>query len=387
MPVVLELVGDAELVQRAGAEHVEHEHRVVRRDRAARFADDLRVRDAARVAYARDPVHDVARVLVERVVHRRFVVRAAAVVVDAQAAADVHVLDPGAEESQLRIDVRQLGDRVLDPPDVLQLRADVAVHELEAVEHVVALEHLDHLEDLGDEQPELRLLARRLAPAPGTLGGELHPHADVRPDAVLLGVLEDQAELGEILHHRHDPAAELGRQRHRLDVAVVLEAVADDQPVGVVLGQAHHHQQLRLGADLKAEPERGTAAVDLLDDQPLLVHLDREHGRVAAAIVVLRDRLGEGVVQALQAVGDDVGEADHDRRRQVAGLQALDDVEQVDLAADLLVRADCHVAGLVDPEVAAAPGIDLVQLRGVVDLPAERGGKLGRGVVHWRRAR
>ena len=86
------LAGDAELVERRAAERIEDEHAVVRGDRAARFADDHRVLDVARVADARDAVHDVARVFVERVVHRGFVVGAAAVVVDAEAAADVDVL-------------------------------------------------------------------------------------------------------------------------------------------------------------------------------------------------------------------------------------------------------------------------------------------------------
>jgi hypothetical protein len=74
------------------AEHVEDQHAVVRGDRAARLADDHRVRDAARVA-------DACR----RDRRRRWRTRAAcssstrrsscrAVVVDAEAAADVDVL-------------------------------------------------------------------------------------------------------------------------------------------------------------------------------------------------------------------------------------------------------------------------------------------------------
>ena len=47
--------------------------------------------------------------------------------------------------------MRQLVDRLLDAADVLQLAARVAVHQLQAVEHVVLLEHVEQLEDLGDE--------------------------------------------------------------------------------------------------------------------------------------------------------------------------------------------------------------------------------------------
>ena len=125
-----------ELVERRGAERVEDQHAVVGGDRAPGLADDHRVRDVARVADAGDAVHHVAGVLVERVVHRRGEVGAAAVVVDAQAAADVDVLQARAHQLQLRVDVRELVDRVLDAADVLQLAARMAVHQLQAVEHV-----------------------------------------------------------------------------------------------------------------------------------------------------------------------------------------------------------------------------------------------------------
>ena len=239
---------------------------------------------------------------------------------------------PGAEARELRVDLRQLVDRVLDAADVVQLRARVAVHQLQAVEHAVRAQHLDELEDLGREQAELRAVARRFAPAAGALGGELHAHADLRPHLVLLGVAQDVAELGEVLDHRDDRAAELGREDHGLDVAVVLEAVADDQPLRRVAGHRHHREQLGLAAALEPEAEVRAAAVDLLDDEALLVDLDREDGGVAVLVVVLGDGRGEGVVQRAQPVAQDVGEAQHHRRGQVARLEFAHDLVEVDLA-------------------------------------------------------
>ncbi len=78
-------------VELGHAEHVDHQHRVVRRDRAARLADDVRVRDLVGVADLLDRVDDVVRVLLHRVVHRRREVGLRAVVVDAETAADVEV--------------------------------------------------------------------------------------------------------------------------------------------------------------------------------------------------------------------------------------------------------------------------------------------------------
>ena len=96
---------------------------------------------AARVADAGHAVDDVVRVLAQRVVRGRLEVRARAVVVDAEAAADVDVLKSRAEARELRVDHRELVDRVLDAADVVKLGARVAVHQLQAVEHPVRAQH------------------------------------------------------------------------------------------------------------------------------------------------------------------------------------------------------------------------------------------------------
>jgi hypothetical protein len=109
---------------------------VVGGDGAPGFAHDHRVRYVACVAHALDAIHDIAGVLVERVVHRRFVVGAAAVVIDAQTAADIDVLEPCAHDLELGIYVGEFVDGVLDAANVLQLTAGVTVDELQAIQHV-----------------------------------------------------------------------------------------------------------------------------------------------------------------------------------------------------------------------------------------------------------
>ena len=64
---------------------------MVRGDRAARLAHDVRMRDLICVADLLDREHDVVRVLLHRVVHRRAEVRLRAVVVDTETTADIEV--------------------------------------------------------------------------------------------------------------------------------------------------------------------------------------------------------------------------------------------------------------------------------------------------------
>ena len=83
----------------------------MRDDRASAFRDDRRVRHLRLVAHRLQVVDDVVGVFLQRVVHARFEVGLRAVVVDAEAAADVQVLQAGAGLDQLDVDARRLVQR------------------------------------------------------------------------------------------------------------------------------------------------------------------------------------------------------------------------------------------------------------------------------------
>ena len=230
-------------------------------------------------------VDDVVGVLLERVVHARFEVGLRAVVVDAQTAADVEVLEAGALLDQLGVDARRLVQRALDDPDVRNLAAEVEVQELEAILHAVGLQLFEPLPDFGDREAELRPVAARRLPAAAAARRELDAHADLRPDADLPGVLEDQPELGVLLDDRDDPPAHLVGQHRHLDELGVLEPVADDWRV--VGRHRDDGQQLGLRAGFEAELVRPAEVEHFLDDLPLLVDLDRVDAEVAPFVLVL----------------------------------------------------------------------------------------------------
>ena len=319
------------------------------------------------VAHRLDVVDDVVRVLLERVVHARLEVRLRPVVVDAQAAADVDVLEAGAFLDELRVDPRRFVQGALDDADVRDLAAEVEVQELEAVLHAVGLQLLEPLPDLRDGQAELRPVAARGLPAAAAAGRELDAHADVRPDADLAGVLEDQPELGVLLDDRDDPPAHLVGEHRHLDELGVLEAVADDRRL--VGRHGDHGQQLRLGAGLEAEVV-GTPEVEhLFDDLPLLVDLDRIDAEVAPFVLVLRDGRLERAVNVGEPLPEDVAEPDEDRQPDAPELQVIDELLQVDRTLGILGRVHADVAVRADGEVAFPPAIDLVELRRVRHRP------------------
>ena len=70
----------------------------------------------------------------------------------------------------------------------------------------------------------------------------------------------------------------------------------------------------------------------LLDDLPLLVHLDRIDAAIASVVLVLRDRGLERVVDVAEAVSQDVAEADENGKVDAASLQVVDELLQIDRA-------------------------------------------------------
>src|SRR5262249_51115588 len=168
------------------------------------FGNDGGVGHAGLVADALDAEHHVVGVFLQGVVDRRLEVGLRAVVVDAQAAADVQVADPGADPGQLDVNPRRLGQGALDAADVGDLAAEVEVDQLEAVGHVLLFQVLQGFEDLGQGQAELGAEAGTVAPAAGAPGRQLDAHAQHRPDVQLLGVADQGFQLGELLDDGND---------------------------------------------------------------------------------------------------------------------------------------------------------------------------------------
>ena len=340
---------------------------MVRHHGASALRHDRRVRHAGIVTHRLDVIDDVVGVFLERVVHARFEVRLRAVVVHAQAAADVQVLQPGARARQLRVHAGGLVQRRLHDADVGNLAAEVKVQELEAVLHAEPLQVLESLQDLRNRQPELRPVAAGRLPSAAAPRGQLHAHADHRPHAHLLRVVQDQLELGVLLDDRDDRAPDLLRQHRGLDVLRILEPVADDRRA--VGGHRHHREQFRLGACLQPELVRPAEAQDLLDYLPLLVHLDRIHAGVAAGIRVLRDGSLKRVVDVTEPMPEDVAEPDEHRQIDAACLQVVGELLQVDRLRRVLRRMHEDVPRVAHGEVPLPPPGDLVQLLGVDRTP------------------
>ena len=241
------------------------------------------------------------------------------------------------------------------------------MQELEAVLHAVLLQFFEAFADFRHGEAELRPVAAGGLPPAAAAGGKLHAHADVRPHADLLAVVEDELEFGVFLDDRDDAAAHLLGQHRHLDELGVFEAVADDRRV--VVGHRDHGKEFRLRAGLHTEAVLTAELEHFFDDLPLLVDLDRVDADVLAGVVVLADRAREGGADVGEPVFQNFGEPDEDRQPDTAQLQRIDQLLQVDGAFRILVAVDEQVPVGRDREVPLAPAVDFVQLIRVRDRP------------------
>ena len=337
-----------------GREDVVDQHRVVRDERAPRLGHQVGVRHAGGVARLGHLADDVGRVFLQRVVDRRVEVGLAAVVVHAEAAAAIEVAHVRAEPVQLDEDAARLAQRVLHGADVGDLRPDVEVQQLQAVEHLRLAQPVHRRHDLGGRQAELRAVARRLHPLAGALGRQPGADADHGAQVQVGRRGQDRLQLAHPVDRDHDAAPELLREQRGLDERAVLVAVAQDQRLGVLL-QRQRDQQLRLRPGLDPEVERAAVLHQLLDDVALLVHLDRVDAAERAPVLVLDDRLLERAEQLLEARAQDVGEADEDREIEAAAAEVVHQFLEVDLHRPGPGGRHRDVAGLVDREEVARP--------------------------------
>ncbi len=342
----------------------------MRRERAAALADEVRHRHLVLAARLGHRVHDVVRVLLQRVVHARVRLRRPrAVVVDAEPAADVDVRDVDAELAHLDVEARDLLEPALDEADVRDLAAEVEVQQLDDVESSALAEPVDELHELHRVEPELRFLPGALRPPSGALGRELDADAARRRHPELVGDLEQHVDLAELLDDDEHTVADLLPHEGEPHELVVLVAVADDDVLRA-LGHREHRLQLRLRAALQTDAVRLAELDDLLDDVPLLIDLDRVDGRVPTAVLELLDRRLEARAQLLDAGAEDVGEAEQHGKPDSLLFQVAREVQEVELAlAVRAIGAHHDAARVVDVEVPGAPPFDVVECACAVDRP------------------
>ena len=268
---------------------------------------------------------------------------------------------------ELHIELRSLTQGGLYTTNLGNLRTDMEMDESQTVFHILLLQQVEGLQQLGTGQSELRSIAATLFPLATTTAGQLDADADIRTHAQLLCLTGNDIQFVQLLHDDKDTLAHLLCQQGQFDVRLVFVAVTDNDTIALAL-YGNDCMQLRLGTCLDTQIELTTVRDNLLNDRLHLVDLDGEHYIVLCLVVVLLSGFLETAPRLLDTVIKNVGEAQQHRSLHVAQRQFVHHLTQVYLRV-ILTRSDIDVTFFVDAEVAGAPAVDVVQLLRVVDGP------------------
>ncbi len=299
---------------------------------AAELAVDVRFLHVVLVADVLDAGHDLAHHVVE-------IELEAQAVLHGQAAADVQGVEGGAELLQVAVHVHALAQFVPVVGAVADARVDEEVHELEL--ELALLAHVAHVE--GDD---VLVADAQAAGVELELGGLLGGDADADV-AVAVDHLVQLLQLGHVVDDRHHLHPLVGQAADAADVAVVLEAVAQDGGVGGQLAALHEqfdHLQVVGAAGLQAH----ALLQHLLDDVAEVVALGAVEEGVGADVFVRAESLAEALAGAVDLFAD-LGQVAHAQR----GAVFADDAHQVQVVPQQLVAVQLElipgeVEGLVD---------------------------------------
>ncbi len=182
---------------------------------------------------------------------------------------------------------------------------------------------------------------------------------------------DDLAQLFELLDHHDHLLPQLDAHERHADEKGVFVAVANDQEARLVL-QGQAGEKLRLAAHLQAKLVRLARVQDFLHHFAQLVDFDGKDAAVFVLIIELGDGGGEGLVDRLHAVAQNILEADEHRKLQSPAPGLLDHVSQIHHRPIFAQRHGDDVPGLIDVEVWRAPTIDVVKGARGLDVPSRR---------------
>ena len=243
-------------------------------------------------------------------------------------------------------------------------------------------EPLDGGEEGRRRQPELRRDAGGLPPAAGPPGVEPGPEAD-EGEGTLPGLGERRQEpvhLEQLLQDHHHPEPDPRPEHREAQGPAVLVPVDDHQRSG---GQPGPEGEGELGPGSRLEgdsvfparPEQG------LDDDPLLVDLERVGGAVGAPVGELVPGGGERVHQFADAGLEDLGEAEQEGGAGPLLPQPVDQGRQRDRPARFPGREHEELARRGHGEEAVSPARDAVPFQRFLVAHPGHGAPPSRGIV------
>ena len=151
--------------QGSSLQDINHQYRVVGRERTATLGDEVRMLDIVLVGCINECIDTVVYILLDRIVHGALAAgRAGAVVIYTESAATINEIYIVAHLVEIDVELCSLTESRLDAADLGNLASDVEVDEAQAVVESHLLNLVEGGEQFGACQTELRCIATALSP-------------------------------------------------------------------------------------------------------------------------------------------------------------------------------------------------------------------------------
>ena len=144
--------------------YLHHQHCVMRSHGSAAFGEDMRVRQFLPIAELLEHPDYCAGVLIDVVVNRTGIARMGAIVVDAEAAAHIDMVDRQPERAELGVITNGFTEAVTVVRQIGNLRAHVEVQQAHALLDASRAKALDDGQQLRSGQTELGLFTTGVGP-------------------------------------------------------------------------------------------------------------------------------------------------------------------------------------------------------------------------------
>ncbi len=269
--------------------------------------------------------------------------------------------------TQIRVHLRNFPDRALQHLNLGDLAAEVKVQQFEPILDPAPFEFAHESHQFGNRQAELRALAARLEPAPRTARRELHAHRESRRLIRAIGERHQLFEFGVLLDDRKHALTKRLRRQDQRQHDVILDAVAQQQPV--VADVRQRRDQLRLRATLETQAIRFAGVEHFLDDLVHLIDLDRIDRLIGAAVTGIGNRRLESLHQPPHSGAQNVLKTHEHWRRYITLCRGFDDFENVDREVFVEQRAHGRMTRVVDEIEPVAPRTHRIQFFGARDRP------------------
>ena len=217
------------------AKYLHHQHTVMRRNCATAFAHDIRMRHRFRVAHLPDGLHQIIRVLPQRIIGRAFERRTASVVIHRQTATDIQILHRKPFLAHLGIKPRGLLNRLAQGENIRHLRPDVGMQQTQGILPALRPQALQCGHQLRGVQAKLRILSAAVRPLAGAAAQQPQANAQLRLHPFALGHPKDLIQLIEFLDHQNHLFTQPRAGKRRANKIGVLVAIANQQGIGQFL--------------------------------------------------------------------------------------------------------------------------------------------------------